>query len=285
MRPVRTAHSLLFLKMTPQTPSPANPKPKKRFGADEDLLLLKQVNADRPFAAAHGRLLSEWDDVAAVLASIDAFRMGTVNGRACQARFKTLLEAHKSANRASARASGVDEDVTELTALLDDVLADFEDHVERADEAKRTKERVESDMESAGNVVRNAAVSRLRERDQELDSDEEYVSVLGALHGDSDRESQQSERAGATRRSKKQKVDSTNSLLLNAIKESNEHSKKMHSLLAADMTMRGKQFEAKMEARREEQKLEFEERKLAMRAESERLIMMMTLALKRDQLN
>lgn len=205
-------------------------KPRKRFGADEDLLLAREVNAKLPYRAGYGEVMNAWAAVAAALEAIPAFSMASVTAKSCHSRFKALIEAHRRSNRESARASGVAEEVTELTCVLDDLVTDFDDFVEDEAAEKRQHKQSERTMENAGSVARTQATQRLSERGE----------------------------PEAARNKTNKKTDDAS--LIKAIHEHTEKAAATQELLQQDMELRKLQFEAKMEILREERRLDREAR-------------------------
>src|SRR4051812_226678 len=59
--------------------------------------------------------------------------MSPINGRSAQEHYKVTLKKHRNTTAKSAKASGVDEDVTELTMILDDAV-ELEDSLVKASE-------------------------------------------------------------------------------------------------------------------------------------------------------
>lgn len=128
------------------------PPTKVRFNENDDVILMKEVIASRPYAAGYGKVMAAWDALASkVVAQAEAkvtnFRPRHVDGKACQSRFKTLLDKHKKFNALSERKSGSSEEETELVTLLDDINADYHDFIEAANEAKDAKASVERGKE------------------------------------------------------------------------------------------------------------------------------------------
>ncbi|KAE9169871.1 hypothetical protein PF002_g30240 [Phytophthora fragariae] len=106
--------------------------------------------------------MKAWQGIAERLNKLSTFNMCSVNSKSCQNRFNTLLTRHRMQEVESARASGVDEEYTEFRGLMDDIVSDFD---EWESERQRTKEQHvrESDAkETAGAVVRDSAMLRLR---------------------------------------------------------------------------------------------------------------------------
>ncbi|KAL3670458.1 hypothetical protein V7S43_004777 [Phytophthora oleae] len=73
-----------------------NKKVRQRFGPEENYLHAVQVNADTPYAAGHGDINKQWRSVADKLNSSPNFCMKPIKGVTAKARFKTLLDKHRS---------------------------------------------------------------------------------------------------------------------------------------------------------------------------------------------
>ena len=146
---------------------------KFRFNENDDMLLLVQVNADRPYHAGPGNLMKQWDQLAAKLVSIDNFRPKHADGKTCQARFKKLLRAHELANKASQKKSGISEEATDEMMLLDDILADVNDLKDQKLKAKEEREKSEESKKAAGFIVREQAISRLKKRERSNEAADE----------------------------------------------------------------------------------------------------------------
>lgn len=138
--------------------------PKTKWSYDDDLLLLRQVNAALPFKAKHGQVMDEWEKVAARLDGLDDFTRSDFDGKKAQNRFLFLLQKHQSAEKTSARASGINELYKEKRELLDSLSSlvhDFKQEEQaKTEEAKKKKD---SDA-AAGLLARNAAMESLGKR-------------------------------------------------------------------------------------------------------------------------
>ncbi len=117
--------------------------PKTKWTYDEDLLLLRQVNATLPFKAKHGHVMDELEKVAARLDGLDDFTRSEFDGKKAENRFLFLLQKHQSAEKTSARASGIAEPYKEKRELLDNLSSfvhDFKQEEQaKTEEAKKEK--------------------------------------------------------------------------------------------------------------------------------------------------
>jgi hypothetical protein len=128
-----------------------------RFNAERDLLLLRQVMAEEPYAASHGARLGVWQRVADVLATAGV----DVSGRSCHDRFDFLVAEHKRESSQALRRSGTEEEVSERTNLLDDIVEAMEEHRAQADAAAARRRSTEARLESEGERLRAAATRRM----------------------------------------------------------------------------------------------------------------------------
>ncbi|KAH9082978.1 hypothetical protein Ae201684P_013881 [Aphanomyces euteiches] len=99
---------------------------RRNWSAEEDLVLLRHVAADRPFAAEDG-VMKAWQNLADTV----------------QNRFTALVEKHRRGDIESAKQSGVSEEEDERRMLLDDIIPLLNDLKAEAD-SKLTKEKEEN---------------------------------------------------------------------------------------------------------------------------------------------
>ncbi|KAG9401557.1 hypothetical protein AC1031_009427, partial [Aphanomyces cochlioides] len=95
---------------------------KKWWTEGDDVLLLTQVNIDRPFQQRRDATKA-WERMAEKLRSSDEFTQRSLDGKKAQNRFLLLLRQHKLKNDESARLSGVDEEESPKSQLLDDLTS------------------------------------------------------------------------------------------------------------------------------------------------------------------
>ncbi|OQR85687.1 hypothetical protein ACHHYP_11545 [Achlya hypogyna] len=118
---------------------------RKAWSEAEDIALLRQVHAGRPFAAPFGKVMQAWDAMATILTACDQVARPDLDDKKAQHRFTLLLAKHSARNKDAAAASGVSEDYGEREILLDDLSSAVEDlkdvkikeKNERTDEAQR----------------------------------------------------------------------------------------------------------------------------------------------------
>ncbi|RHY19935.1 hypothetical protein DYB32_010139 [Aphanomyces invadans] len=71
--------------------------------------------------------LHAWDSMAVALKDVEGFSRPGIDGKKAQNRFLLLVRLHKASNLEAARASGVSEDETEKSKLLDDLVPLYND--------------------------------------------------------------------------------------------------------------------------------------------------------------
>ncbi|ETN04913.1 hypothetical protein F441_14172 [Phytophthora nicotianae CJ01A1] len=101
-----------------------------RFLPSSDVLLLKEVTAHTPWAAAHGETNTAWTTVANELKN--AISASTADDKACRRRFTALLDTFRREEMKSLRVSGTAEEYREREQLLTDCL-----ELEKANKKKR----------------------------------------------------------------------------------------------------------------------------------------------------
>ncbi|RHY00343.1 hypothetical protein DYB25_003299 [Aphanomyces astaci] len=154
------------------------PQRRRVFNEKEDVMLLRQVNADRPFQAKKGEVMKSWASVAHQLAEHDDFGRPSFDAKKALNRFGILMDGHVQYNAESARASGVSEDHDERILLLDELLAAYTDS-KFQDKARH--EQVVADQEKNegdGMYIRNEAMQTMGKR-KSLDDDFEKASGAG----------------------------------------------------------------------------------------------------------
>lgn len=123
-------------------------KKQIRFKNDDDIRLLREVVARNPI-----KNKNKWTEVAAVLST----PMFVLDARRVRERTNLLIEQHKRENRENLKRSGVDEDVTERTTLLDEIMELKEEEEREKKEEKEKKEK----SENLGKEIRKRALECL----------------------------------------------------------------------------------------------------------------------------
>lgn len=103
-----------------------------RWNDQRTLSLVRIVMIYRPSEANHGSVTDSWDTIAKEYSS-SIGELESITGRAARDHYKAILKKHRRDMEASARASGVDEDETELTVALDEAV-EMEDSLAKASE-------------------------------------------------------------------------------------------------------------------------------------------------------
>ncbi|CAK4369474.1 unnamed protein product [Aphanomyces euteiches] len=117
---------------------------RRNWSAEEDLVLLRHVAADRPFAAEDG-VMKAWQNLADTLSKCDQFTR-CVDG-----------QKHRRGDIESAKQSGVSEEEDERRMLLDDIIPLLNDLKAEAD-SKLTKEKEEKfKIDEGASLIREKA--------------------------------------------------------------------------------------------------------------------------------
>ncbi|RQM29331.1 hypothetical protein B5M09_002019, partial [Aphanomyces astaci] len=133
---------------TPIGPVMQTPNKRRLYTEQEDIMLFRQVNAERPFETKKGEVMKVWGLVA---------------------------------RAESARASGVAETYDERIALLDELLAAFVDAKEQEKKRLVNDANKVDQSEREGECIRNEAMNSLGKRKhQECDDDGEKASGSGS---------------------------------------------------------------------------------------------------------
>lgn len=156
-----------------------NGQPRRmfRFNAARDILLLREVVGQRPFAAEHGQGARIWDQISSTLNSIGMdVTSTTVRGRCAH-----LKQAFRKEQLAQLRRSGTEEEYDEREQLLQDYI-ELEEAAESEGIARR-EERTARDRqrEDQGAQLRLAATLGRRRSDVDSGADLESQdeTVLG----------------------------------------------------------------------------------------------------------
>ncbi|RHY23501.1 hypothetical protein DYB32_009168 [Aphanomyces invadans] len=101
---------------------------KKWWTEEDDVLLLTQVNNERPFLRRKDAMKA-WQALAANLLTIPDFSRRTLDGKKAQNCFLLLMRQHAKRNKVALLQSGVVEIETDKTKLLDDLTPLYNDSV------------------------------------------------------------------------------------------------------------------------------------------------------------
>ena len=144
---------------------------RKNFTLQDDVILLRQINADLPFMSARGDKMGKWDTTAEKVMEVPDFSREGLTGKACQSRFTNLLEKHKHFNHESAKASGCSEEYNEKIQLLDELRSLYNDWVKN-EATKNEEEKVKKeDEKKKAELVREQAMSRMKHKIEDEDTD------------------------------------------------------------------------------------------------------------------
>jgi hypothetical protein len=104
--------------------SKSNKSPKNN---DKDIVLLRELVAQRPFLAGYGNVENSWQSV--VQAYSQNYPDDSLTVAAARSRFATMVADFKKEERLSKKASGISEEysewkqlLTEVTSLLEQVI-------------------------------------------------------------------------------------------------------------------------------------------------------------------
>ncbi|RHY82270.1 hypothetical protein DYB26_015949 [Aphanomyces astaci] len=168
-------------QQNPIGPVMQTPNKRRLYTEQEDIMLLRQVNAERPFEAKKGEVMKVWGLVAKALADHEDFARPQFDAKKAQNRFSAVMDNHVHYNRESARASGVAETYDERIALLDELLAAFVDAKEQEKKRLVNDANKVDQSEREGEYIRNEAMNSLGKRKhQECDDDGEKAPGSGS---------------------------------------------------------------------------------------------------------
>ncbi|OWY90338.1 hypothetical protein PHMEG_00041575 [Phytophthora megakarya] len=107
--------------------------------------------------------------VAAMIRTVDGFRKTALKGKAAQAHFASLIQAHRHWDNKSTALSGASEDYKDRKQLLDEALLLVDEKArEDANRAEAKREKVLAE-ETIAKSVRDEAVGRMRKRAEATD--------------------------------------------------------------------------------------------------------------------
>ena len=148
----------------PAGDSNGSKKKRIRFIAAKDYLLLQAVCSARAHVAPHGETGRRFDEAARTFVEAAGSSLGDVltpSMKTVRDRFTTVIEKRKVDVKRTTAASGIVEERGAKEELMDDLIFEMEEHLERkrAEEAERTEK--EKQLVEAGEEVRRKALSRL----------------------------------------------------------------------------------------------------------------------------
>ncbi|KAG9397806.1 hypothetical protein AC1031_016600 [Aphanomyces cochlioides] len=129
----------------------------------DDLVLLTQVNNDRPFLSKTG-VMKAWDEVAGKLAQVPDFGRTDLDGKKLANRFANLLAKYKDFQATSKYQSGIEEELTPKIVLLDELLELHEDAQTQKSKKQKSQLDEKSKKQDTAHHIREKAKQRLRSR-------------------------------------------------------------------------------------------------------------------------
>jgi hypothetical protein len=166
---------------------PSNRPPvRRKFGEQEDILLLKEVVANGAHIVRRGSQCDKFDEVATSLNANSVMPWNT-DGKHCIDRYKLLISTFRRADRARAATSGAEEEFGEKDQLLSDICSAIDDADERGRLERREASRRDAELRYAGEQVRAAAMSRrtnagdsIAEEDAEVENNAQEIVEAGS---------------------------------------------------------------------------------------------------------
>lgn len=148
-----------------------------RFTDAWDVILLKCVVSSRAHVAEHGSSQKKFEETLGLFLNnspkqkLDAVTPPT--WKTIYERFKKVVADHRASARKSQAASGVAEDETERTQLLDDILQEMDDSAEQRRAERCEKSQKDKEIVEAGELIRAQAVGDVESQQPvEVDADE-----------------------------------------------------------------------------------------------------------------
>ncbi|KAG9405016.1 hypothetical protein AC1031_004115 [Aphanomyces cochlioides] len=137
-------------------------KEKRRNWTEaEDLILRRQVSLLRPFQARHGDVMALWERVAETLCDEESFQR-LVDGKKLQSNH--LIDKHRKFDKQALRLSGVEEEESETSMILDDLIQLVDDAKIENENDKKEKKLEEKKAEAAGQKIRDEAMKTCKKR-------------------------------------------------------------------------------------------------------------------------
>ncbi|KAF0706255.1 hypothetical protein AaE_014207 [Aphanomyces astaci] len=133
---------------------------RKSFGCSDDITLLIAVNDAKPWTASSGSLMKTWTDIASDLKANRRFKVAK-DGQGCKTRFDKLTKAYKERSLAAMRRSGTDEEFGECEQLLEDILSQVNDFVEKKDAQASLLASKKEGIEASGVMMRKLAMESM----------------------------------------------------------------------------------------------------------------------------
>ena len=116
-------------------------KRQHRWTNEKTLGFLKIVDIYRPFDSSYGMVTEAWEKTAKEYNS-SINEADALSGKASREYYKSILMKHRKTTRKSKKASGISEEVTELTAALD-AAVELDDSLTKAAEENDKKKQTQ----------------------------------------------------------------------------------------------------------------------------------------------
>jgi hypothetical protein len=142
---------------------------KRKWTSELDALRLREVKLHKPHEQRHGRIGYVDESIAASLK--ESARLPLITDRKHQkGRFQHLLEARRTNQRATARATGIEEEHGELVILLDDVIEEADVFKSTKVERREVRRYRDFAMAEGGRQGRRPAMARQAPVDESADA-------------------------------------------------------------------------------------------------------------------
>ncbi|RLN44116.1 hypothetical protein BBJ28_00027180 [Nothophytophthora sp. Chile5] len=154
--------------------------PRKKSAAIDDVVLLRAVNAFRPWRAPIGTsngIMKVFNDIDAQCKA-DPELMVSKQGATLRTRFSTLVREYKNDQRRSMHKPGTVEQYKKRECLLQDIIAQMGDWQEQINAKKGDRDAKQQAIESSGELLRRLAMGELEDDSK---SEEDESSTTEAL--------------------------------------------------------------------------------------------------------
>jgi flagellar biosynthesis GTPase FlhF len=147
-------------------------RPMFRFNPARDILLLREVVGQRPYAAGYGQTSRAWD---AIVTNLKAIGMD-VTLTTVQGRYTHLKKAYRTQQMEQMRRSGTEEEYTEREQLLQDIIELEAAAASEAHEKRQERDAKERNLEEQGASLRSAATFGRQRSQSESDPHDDKAS-------------------------------------------------------------------------------------------------------------
>ncbi|KAJ0390758.1 hypothetical protein P43SY_010241 [Pythium insidiosum] len=159
-----------------------NRKVQFRFDALMDEHLAKEVLAHNPYEADFGAIGPTWERVADALGVACAAPRHAVDGRRCRERIKLLVKGRRRRVAELEKASGIEETVSDLDAMLDEIIMIQESSIASQAERRQTEKENAERADRIAEEIRQKAIEGMRPREKRRapSEDSTLISLLEA---------------------------------------------------------------------------------------------------------